>query len=66
VDKITEGLVMIYGTIATSLIALIAVPVSFRHCAVLTRAVARMAQALPGSPSNAASSGAFHRLRHVG
>jgi len=40
------GLVMIYGTLATSLIALlIAVPVSFWHCAVSYRDVAGVAQA---------------------
>ena len=57
---------MIWGTIVTSIIALvIAVPV-VRHRAVPYRAVAEVAEATPRHHDRAARGGAEHRLRHVG
>ncbi len=57
------GLVMIYGTLATSLIALvIAVPVSFGIALFLTELSPRLAQAPPGHSHRAAGGRALHRV----
>ena len=61
------GLAMIYGTLATSFIALlIAVPVSFGIALFLTEMSPGLAQASAGRGHRTSRRRAVHRLRHVG
>ena len=61
------GLVMIYGTLMTSFIALlIAVPVSFGIALFLTELSPALAEAPAGHRHRVARRGAVDRLRHVG